>query len=270
MENKFYPFDRIAHRNETQHLDISVVFPVFNEGDIVESVLRDWNQALIEMGLDYELIVINDGSLDGTGRVLDRLRREMAQLRVIHQLNTGHGQAIRRGYLMARGQFVLQCDLNGRYEPEDFSRLWEARENHKIVIAQRTHRLDSFSRRLFSKSLRKFTQVICGVDLQDPNVPFRLIRREQLLFFLNKLPQGWQSTNLALSIFVSKEFPSQISEVKIPFRKRALGKTSTSLYDLFNLGCEYLSELFRLRKLLKPKGTGFKLPKLNQPQTEAY
>jgi len=270
MENKFYPFDRITHRNETQHLDISVVFPVFNEGDIVESILRDWNQALIEMGLDYELIVINDGSSDGTGRVLDKLRREMPQLRVIHQLNTGHGQAIRRGYLMARGQFVLQCDLNGRYEPEDFSRLWESREPHKMVIAQRTHRLDSFSRRLFSKSLKRLTQWICGIHLHDPNVPFRLMRREPLFYFLNKLPQEWQATNLALSVFITKEFPNQIAEIKIPFRKRSLGKTSTSLYDLFNLGCEYFGELFRLRKLLKLKETRLELTQLNQAQMESY
>lgn len=251
MENQFYPFDRIHFRNGSQNLDVSIVFPVYNEGDIVEAVLRDWNQHLIEMGLDYELIVINDGSLDGTGRTLDKLRREIPQLRIIHQLNTGHGQAIRRGYSMAKGQYVLQCDLNGRYEPEDFSRLWENRSHQKLVIGHRTHRLDSFSRRFFSSTLKTFTRLICGVDFQDPNVPFRLIRREQLEFFLKLLPQGWKSTNLALTIFIAKEFPNQVVEVKIPFRKRELGKSTTTLYDLFNLGCEYLSELFAFKKILK-------------------
>ena len=261
MEPQYYPFDRIQYRNAPQHLDVSIVFPVYNEGDIVEPVLRDWHQHLIEMGLDYELIVINDGSSDGTGRVLDKLRREIPQLRIIHKLNTGHGQAIRRGYGMAKGQFVLQSDLNGRYEPEDFSLLWEARENQKLVIGHRTHRLDNFSRRIFARALRIFTRWICKTDFHDPNVPFRLIRREQLGFFLKILPQDWQSTNLALTVFFNLEFPKQITEVKIPFRKRELGKTSTSLYDLFNLGCEYLSELFRLKKIIKGQNSAISILK---------
>jgi len=264
MEKQYYPFNRISSRTENTSLDVSIVMPVLNEGDIVESVLLDWNQSLIEMGLNYEIIVINDGSLDGTGRVLDKLRREIPQLRVVHQLNTGHSQAVRRGYSLARGQYILQCDLNGRYEPEDFSRLWEAKDHHRMIIAHRTHRLDSFARRSLSNLLRKFTGWVCGVKLQDPNVPFRLFKREPLLPFIKLLPPDWKSTNLALSVYVGKQTPQYICEVKIPFRKRALGKSSTSLYELINLGCEYLRELFGLRKLLKsaPQTTG-SLERLN-------
>lgn len=252
MENNTqYPFDRVRPQSEKSSLDLSVVMPVFNEGDIVEPVLTEWHKALTEMGLSFELIVINDGSLDGTGRVLDKLRRDWTHLRVIHQLNTGHSQAIFRGYGLARGKYIFQCDLNGRYEPEDFSRLWESRGINRLVIAHRTHRLDSFPRRLFSSTLRKVTEWICGVKLQDPNVPARLFQREPLIPFLKLLPPGWKSTNLALSVYVSKETPQLISEIKIPFRKRTLVKSSTSLYDLMNLGFEYLSELMVLRKLLK-------------------
>ncbi|NBY18708.1 glycosyltransferase family 2 protein [bacterium] len=251
MENKFYPFDRISARSEKTQVDVSVVMPVYNEGDIVEEVLLDWNQGLLEMGLNYEIIVINDGSLDGTGRVLDKLRREIPQLRVIHQLNTGHSQAIRRGYSLARGQYILQCDLNGRYEPEDFSRLWEAKANHRMVVAHRTHRLDSFPRRLFSNFLKRITHWIFRVKLQDPNVPFRLFKKEPLNDFMKVLPIHWKNINLALSIYVSTNTPQRIVEVKIPFRKRALGKSSTSTYDLINLSFECLGEMLSLRKLLK-------------------
>lgn len=251
MENRYYPFDRITDRSEKSPVDISIVMPVFNEGNIVETVLLDWNQNLIEMGLNYEIIVINDGSLDGTGRVLDKLRRELPQLRVIHQLNTGHSQAIRRGYSLARGQYILQCDLNGRYEPEDFARLWEVKANHRMVVAHRTHRLDSFPRRLFSSVLRRLTHWIGGVNLQDPNVPFRLFKKEPVTNFLRTLPPGWRYVNLALSIYISKETPQRIIEVKIPFRKRSLGKSSTSTYDLINLSFECFGELLTLKKLLK-------------------
>lgn len=251
MENRYYPFDRISSRTDKPTLDVSIVMPVYNEGDIVEEVLLDWNQGMIEMGLNYEIIVINDGSLDGTGRVLDKLRREIPQLRIIHQLNTGHSQAIRRGYSLARGQYILQCDLNGRYEPDDFARLWEAKANHRMVVAHRTHRLDSFPRRLFSSVLKKLTQTIFGVKLQDPNVPFRLFKKEPLADFIKLLPQNWRYLNLALSIYVGTATPQRIVEVRIPFRKRTLGKSSTSTYDLINLSFECFGELLTLRKILK-------------------
>jgi dolichol-phosphate mannosyltransferase len=251
METSHYLFQRVTSRQEQNPLDLSMVMPVFNEGDIVEAVLKDWDKHLTEMGLSYELIVINDGSLDGTGRVLDKLRREMGQLRIIHQLNTGHGQAVRRGYSMARGEYILQCDLNGRYEPDDFTQLWELRGSQRMILGHRTHRLDSFPRRCLSSLLKRLSFWITGVELQDPNVPFRLFKREPLMKFLRILPEGWRSTNLALSIYVSRETPQLISEVKIPFRQRTLGPSSTTLYDLWNLGFEYLGELFALRKLLK-------------------
>ena len=251
MENQQYPFDRVSSTSKNVTIDCSIVMPVFNEAGIVELTVRDWNRHLLEMGLEYELIIINDGSSDGTGRVLDRLRREIPQIRVIHQLNTGHSQAIRRGYSLARGQYILQCDLNGRYEPEDFTHLWEAKGKHKLVLANRTHRLDSLPRRILSSGLRQMTSLICGVTLNDPNVPFRLCETETVQKFLPLLPLGWKSTNLAISISVARELPQMICEVKIPFRKRAMGKSSTSLYVLTNLAFEYFTELLTLRNLLK-------------------
>src|SRR5439155_6811729 len=98
--------------------ELSLVIPCYNEADAIENVVRDWCVSLDELVGEgnYEILIVNDGSTDGTGRILDRIRRERKCLRVIHQLNLGHDVAARRGYDLARGRFVAQIDGNGRFE----------------------------------------------------------------------------------------------------------------------------------------------------------
>src|SRR5581483_9301809 len=108
-----------------------------NEAAHLEETLRAWETELNEQIKDFELLVINDGSKDGSGRLLDRLRKEMKNLRVIHQLNLGYERAIRRGYEASRGQYIAQVDLNGLYEPSDFLKLWENRRDQKLVLGKR-------------------------------------------------------------------------------------------------------------------------------------
>ena len=77
-----------------RHPELSVVVPCFNESNLIEGVLRQWIEMLVGEQIDFEMVVVNDGSSDGTGRILDNLRGEFAQVRVIHQLNFGHGRAV--------------------------------------------------------------------------------------------------------------------------------------------------------------------------------
>src|SRR3989338_8550426 len=96
--------------------ELSIVMPCYNESAGIEPVLMEWLLFLRGLKLSsFEIVVINDGSTDGTGRILDKLRRESRELRVFHQLNVGHGRAVRRGYETARGRYVAQVDSNGCY-----------------------------------------------------------------------------------------------------------------------------------------------------------
>jgi dolichol-phosphate mannosyltransferase len=232
-----------------ESLELSVVIPVHNEGDLIEGILRDWSTALSEAGINFEIIIINDGSMDGTGRTLDKLRREMSQLRVIHQLNCGHGRAIRRGYELARGRYILQMDGNGCYETIDFARLWEERGPGKLVLAHRTHRLDRLPRRALSQVLRRFAEFLFSVELNDPNAPFRLIHRDSLAPLLKQLPQGWEATNYCMSLLMKRELPGSVVEIKVPYRKRQRGQMQTSFVDFLFLGWHVAGELVRFRRL---------------------
>lgn len=228
-------------------VDLSVIIPCFNEAENIEGLIREWSHFLNAELISFEVIVVNDGSTDGTGRVLDRLRREMKNMRVIHQLNLGHGRAIRRGYECARGTHVLQVDASGRYETSDFLRLWEHRDRSPLILAYRTHRLDKLPRRLMAHLLRKFVKLLFRLPVQDPNVPFRIFRREAATPYLAQLPQGLISVNLSLTLLMKLEFPHSVAEVPVPFRQRAKGASHHKVATLMLVGTHILIEMVRLR-----------------------
>ncbi len=225
-------------------LELSVVMPCFNEGDAIDALLREWLTFLKLNIPSSELIVVNDGSSDGTGRILDRLRKEFPRLRVIHQLNIGHELAVRRGYDAARGTYICQVDSDGRYEISDFERLWAAREGMAAVLGARTHRLDSLFCQVFAYILRRSIQWAFHLEWKDPNVPFRLMRRDRVQGYLREIPSSTQAVNLLLACFLKRDTPALCSEVSVPFRLRTRGLRRTKgLSRNIRLGARVLSEI---------------------------
>ena len=212
--------------------DLSVVIPVFNESLSVEPFLKDWVSYLEGSGTEFELIVVNDGSRDGTARILDNIRKTLPGLRVVHQLNGGHSQAIRRGYEIAKGRYVLQVDAGGAYEPSDFPRFWERRRNHSLILGYRTHRLDSPIRRLLAYCLRRVLHYLFGVSCQDPNVPFRLFRGEILRTFLPLVPRTSRAVNTLLALHILRDCPQTVLELPVPYRPRPDGRSRIRLMSL--------------------------------------
>jgi dolichol-phosphate mannosyltransferase len=230
-----------------ESVELSVVIPCFNESDGIENLLREWDAALSETLASYEIIVVNDGSTDGTGRILDQLRKQFGNLRVIHQLNSGQSAAVRRGYEAARGVYVLQLDASGRYEPADFLQLWEKRAHFDLILAQRTHRLDAPIRRLGSNILRLFVRVLFGMRLQDPNVPFRLFRREIASHYFAQVKPHAISTHLAMGLLIYQNAPKRTAEVLVPYRRRPHGVSHLSVLSASLLAIPLATELFKMR-----------------------
>jgi cellulose synthase/poly-beta-1,6-N-acetylglucosamine synthase-like glycosyltransferase len=96
--------------------ELSVVMPVYNEVAAVGAVVASWAAVLERLGIDYELLVYDDGSTDGTGAALDALAAALARLRVTHHANRGHGPSIMRGYAEATGRWVFQTATT-RFRP---------------------------------------------------------------------------------------------------------------------------------------------------------
>lgn len=162
---------------------LSVVLPAYNEQENIERVVRECVAYLDTTGLDYELLVTNDGSADDTGAILDRLAAEIPRLRPQHHpTNRGYGAALRTGFDAASKPFVFYMDGDGQFDIHDLERLLPlATDEDHIVTGYREQRRDPFLRRLNARLFGGFlVRIMLGVHVRDLNCAFKLIPKKVL------------------------------------------------------------------------------------------
>ena len=120
-----------------------MVIPAYNEEANIRRVLEDWYPVLErhDGGGRSRLVVVDDGSRDGTRRILDEFAREHPLLIPLTRKNGGHGAAVLYGYryAIAHGaDYIFQTDSDGQTLPEEFEPFWERRSRYAMVIGDRT------------------------------------------------------------------------------------------------------------------------------------
>ncbi len=205
--------------------ELSVVVPVFNEARTIANVVLGWASELDGLGIDYELLVYDDGSTDDTRLILGRLGARVPRLTVRTQQNRGHGATVLRGYREARGEWVFQTDSDGEVAPGSFDGLWRERHAHDLVLGVRQRRRVSWDRRLVSWLSRLSVRVLFGARIADANVPFRLVRRAHLQGMVADLPEDLFAPNVALA-GVAARARLRIREVPVAHVGRLEGRGS--------------------------------------------
>lgn len=182
---------------------VILVIPVYNEEQCIEKVISDWREQLLSLAIPFEIQIVNDGSNDKTGKILESLKNRLSHLTVIHQTNAGHGAAVKNGYIRAcqkNYDYVFQTDSDDQFSSEDFIKVWERRHESQAVFGHRVNRHDPLTRKLISFSLRKSILDIFQVDIPDANIPYRLFKRDFLKNCLTVLGPGLFAPNIFLSI----------------------------------------------------------------------
>lgn len=205
--------------------ELSVVMPVYNEVDAITDVLASWTSVLDPLDIDYELLVYDDGSTDGTGAALDALAADSPRLRVTHHANRGHGPSVLRGYAAAGGRWVFQTDSDDEIPAGAFPDLWARRHDADLVIGVRTGRTSDPARRLLTFGAATVIRVLFGRGVTDVNAPFRLMRGDVLARLLPRVPATAFAPNVILSgLFARRGL--RCVEVPVPAAPRRTGTTS--------------------------------------------
>ena len=162
---------------------ISAFFPAYNDGGTIASMVVSSLMTLRDVAVDYEVIVVNDGSADYTGDLLDELARVHApHLRVVHHpRNRGYGAALRSGFAAARMDWVFYTDGDAQYDPRELRLLVASCQERggavDIVNGYKISRHDPWYRLLIGRMYHHFVKVAFGFQLRDVDCDFRLIRR---------------------------------------------------------------------------------------------
>ncbi|MBQ3104995.1 MAG: glycosyltransferase family 2 protein [Lachnospiraceae bacterium] len=234
-----------------------MVIPAYNEEANIGTVVGEWYavlEKLIAEGADPEsrLVVINDGSKDGTYEIMEGLKAGRPGYLPLTKANSGHGATVLFGYkyaIEAEADYIFQTDSDGQTVPEEFYEFWKLREAYDMVIGNRTQRQDGGSRILVTKTLKTVIRMFFHVNTVDANTPFRLIRRETLQKYMHLIPEDFNLSNVLVAVIFEKKKAS-VKYLPITFRQRQGGKNSINIKSITKIGWKAIRDFVELNRQL--------------------
>ncbi len=159
---------------------LSIFFPAYNDVGTIASLALVAHMTARTLTDDYEVIVIDDGSPDHTGELLDEMARHFAWLKVVHHgKNRGYGGALRTGFETASKDLIFYTDGDAQYDPRELTRLYEAFSDRlDFVNGYKIGRSDPLHRVVIGRLYHGFVKLMFGLELRDVDCDFRLMRRE--------------------------------------------------------------------------------------------
>lgn len=211
---------------------VSVVIPVYNEQDSLPELLRRTDAACRQLGRAYEIVLVDDGSRDGSAELLQEAAEapDSHVLAVILNRNYGQHAAIMAGFELCRGDLVITLDADLQNPPEEIPRLVEqAARGYDVVGTVRGNRQDSALRRWPSKLINLAVQRSTGVAMSDYGCMLRAYRRG-----IVKAMQACRERSTFIPI-LANGFARHTSEIVVGHAEREHGESKYGFLRLVNL-----------------------------------
>ncbi|HYP26158.1 MAG TPA: glycosyltransferase family 2 protein [Blastocatellia bacterium] len=160
---------------------ISAVLPAFNEEENIETATRRMVEALESLNLrDWEVIIVDDGSVDKTGEIADGLAAEDPEhIRVFHHRpNKGYAAALKTGFTSGRHTLLFYTDSDNQFDVREIKNLLPLIESADIVCGFRIYRFDPLTRLVLSWGFNLLVRIIFRINIRDVDCAFKLFRRE--------------------------------------------------------------------------------------------
>ena len=232
--------------------ELTVVVPAYNEEACIRDVLSGWIQELKKLHINFQIIVLNDGSQDQTGKILGGMSVEFPEIILIDKSNAGHGPAILMGYQRASQEspWIFQIDSDNDMGPGSFYKLWNERESHDFLLGRRVQRRQPLARKIISWTSRSVIRIFYGCRVWDVNSPYRLFRTDVFKDILSQIPEGTFAPNLILSGFCSLK-KLRVLEVPVPHADRKKGGGSLNKGKLLKASLRGFSQTIILRTRIR-------------------
>ena len=201
---------------------LSAFFPAYNEEGNVEHMVRSLIAVLAQVTENYEIIIVNDGSKDGTGEIADRLSKADPKVRVVHhENNLGYGAAIRTGIKACGKEYLFFTDGDGQFDVSQLVRLIPLLSSYDGVIGFRTNRQDDWGRKLNAWAWGRLVRLMFGLKVKDINCAFKLFRRKVFDQIQLESSGAMISTEMLVRI---KEKGFKLQEIGVLHSPRLAGK----------------------------------------------
>ncbi len=219
---------------------ISLVIPVYNEVENLRDLQAAVTEALDSKGVPFEVLLVNDGSTDGSTQLLDAIHRDDPRFRVVHFIqNYGQTAAMSAGIRHASHDVIVSMDADLQNDPADIPWMLEHLETHDLVCGWRKQREDSFVfRKVPSKIANWLISRTTGVVLHDYGCTLKVYRRE----YVEDIPLYGQMHRF-IPIYVTWA-GARIVEVPVNHRPRLKGTSKYGLSRTFRVVLDLLTTVF--------------------------
>lgn len=216
---------------------ISVFFPAYNDEYTIRKMVTNALDVLRTLTDDYEIIIVDDCSLDNTGKIADELAKEFYQVKVIHhKKNRGYGGALRSGFVAASKDWIFYTDGDAQFDVKEITILIEKADDADIVTGYRLKRSDPLSRRMFGGMYNWLVRTMFNLKVRDVDCDFRLIRRS--VFDKVKLTKNSGVICVELMKKIS-QYNFKIHEVCVNHFNRRFGNSQFfKIKNIFYLGID--------------------------------
>jgi glycosyltransferase involved in cell wall biosynthesis len=201
-------------------LDLTLVTPSHNGAVFLADSLATMQESLKSTGLRYEIIVVSDGSTDGTPDLVRSLQVDDLRL-VDYERRQGKGEALRRGMMKARGEYVAFIDSDGDLHPRELRQFLTLMGAYKpdIILGSKRHPLSQVSypplRRLMSRTYQLMLRVLFGLKVRDTQTGIKMLRREVLADILPRMVEKRFAFDLELLVVAKQMGYSRFFEAPV-------------------------------------------------------
>lgn len=231
---------------------ISIVFPAYNEEANIGKVVEQAQNVISELFTDFEIIVVNDGSHDKTGEIIESMKASHPTLVALHhEVNCGYGATLRTGIEAASKELVFFTDSDLQFDLSEIKSLLEWVEDNDIVAGYRADRADPAHRRFNAWGWNVLVRMILGLKIKDIDCAFKLFRR--CVFDDIRLESVGAMINTEILMLANGK-NMRIKEVPVRHFPRVAGEqTGANLKVILKAFRELINMRSKLKSQLTPK-----------------
>ncbi len=211
---------------DVPEVDYSLVVPVYNERENVRELVARSLPAMAALGGSFEVVLVDDGSTDGSSAILDELAAREPRLHVLHfEHNCGQSAALDAGFRHALGRIVVTIDADLQSDPADIASLLPGLASHDAVVGIRTDRHDNPWRRFSSWFANGVRNRLTREDIVDTGCPLKAFRAEAI-----KSVRMWKGSHRFLPTLL-RLGGFTVTQVPVPHHRRTAGKSKYGTLD---------------------------------------
>jgi glycosyltransferase involved in cell wall biosynthesis len=225
---------------------LSIFFPAYNDSGTIASLVITALRTARKLTPDHEVIVVNDGSKDGTAEILDELARVYPGVRIVHhEKNRGYGGALRSGFAAATRELVFYTDGDAQYDPAEMEALWRRFDDSvDLVNGYKISRSDPLHRIIIGRLYHHTVKLLFGLKVRDVDCDFRMMRRS--IFDTVRLEKNSGVICLEMMKKIT-DAGFRIAEVPVHHYHRAYGRSQFFNFKrLFHTGIDVLQLWYAL------------------------